>query len=74
MKRNLGCFLGLLLVCNSPQLMAQHITSPKSHFGFDMGEDYQLANYTQMENYFLKLGKESNRVLIQEAGVGLVIC
>jgi len=69
MKRNLGCFLGLLLVCNSPQLMAQHITSPKSHFGFDMGEDYQLANYTQMENYFLKLGKESNRVLIQEAGV-----
>ncbi len=48
---------------------AQNISTPKSHFGFSIGDDYQLANYRQMESYFLKVAKESNRVLIQEAGV-----
>lgn len=48
---------------------AQKISTPKSHFGFSIGDDYQLANYKQMESYFLKVAKESDRVLIQEAGI-----
>lgn len=35
---------------------AQNIPSPKEHFGFTIGEDYQLANYSQTEAYFKKLG------------------
>ncbi len=25
--------------------------SPKEHFGFNIGDDYQLANFTQTEAY-----------------------
>lgn len=34
---------------------AQTIPSPMEHFGFNIGDDYQLANYTQTEAYFKKL-------------------
>jgi hypothetical protein len=36
-------------------LKAQTIPTPKEHFGFNIGDDYQLANYTQTEAYFKKL-------------------
>jgi hypothetical protein len=39
----------------SAPLLAQTIPTPKQHFGFDIGDDYQLANYTQTEAYFKKL-------------------
>ena len=26
---------------------AQEVPTPKSHFGFNIGDNYQLANYTQ---------------------------
>lgn len=48
--------------------VAQHIPSPKEHFGFHIGDDYQLANYTQTEAYFKKLAALSDRVLIEKAG------
>lgn len=38
------------------------ITTPKAHFGFNIGDDYHLANFTQTEAYFKKLAKESNRI------------
>src|SRR5690606_16790980 len=50
-------------------LQAQQIISPKEHFGFNMGDDYQLANYDQMEGYFQRVAQQSDRVLIQEAGL-----
>src|SRR4051794_4200821 len=31
------------------------VTTPKEFFGFDMGEDYCLANYKQMEGYWKKI-------------------
>ena len=34
---------------------AQHVPSPKEHFGFNIGVDYMLANFTQTEAYFKKL-------------------
>jgi hypothetical protein len=47
---------------------AQTITTPKEHFGFNIGDDYSLANYTQAEAYFKRLAKESDRVLLKEIG------
>lgn len=41
---------------------AQSIPSPKEHFGFDIGDDYQLATFTQTEAYFRKLAAASDRV------------
>ncbi|MEZ2445611.1 M14 metallopeptidase family protein [Chitinophaga sp. RCC_12] len=48
--------------------MAQNIPSPKDHFGFNIGDDYQLANYTQTAAYFKKLAATSNRVQLVDIG------
>ena len=44
------------------------ITTPKAFFGFDMGEDYCLANYTQLQGYWAKLAAESDRIKVVEIG------
>ncbi|HEY6955024.1 MAG TPA: M14 family zinc carboxypeptidase, partial [Flavisolibacter sp.] len=46
---------------------AQSLPSPKEHFGFNIGDDYQLANYTQTESYFKKLAA-SDRVKLIDMG------
>ena len=47
---------------------AQTITTPKQHFGFNIGDDYQLATYTQFVDYWQKLDKESDRMKVVEIG------
>ena len=42
--------------------------SPKEHFGFTIGDDYQLANFTQTEAYFKKLAASSDRVKLLSIG------
>ena len=43
---------------------AQSIPSPKEHFGFNIGDDYQLSNYTQTEAYFKKLATSDRTKLV----------
>ena len=43
-------------------LYAQQISSPKEHFGFNIGDDYQLATFTETEKYFKKLDQQSDRL------------
>lgn len=53
----------------APRAEAQtRVTSPKEQFGFDVGADYHLVNYTQLEAYWQKLAKESNRVKVERVG------
>jgi len=40
---------------------AQNIPTPKSFFGFNVGDDYQLANYTQEEAYLKMIAAASDR-------------
>ncbi len=47
---------------------APGVTSPKQHFGFNIGDDYQLATYTQFVDYWQKLDKESDRMKVVEIG------
>jgi hypothetical protein len=47
---------------------AQTITSPKQHFGFEIGEDYQLATYTQFADYWRKLDAQSDRMRVVDIG------
>jgi hypothetical protein len=49
-------------------LSAQNIPSPKEHFGFNIGDNYQLATYTQTEAYFKKLAATSDRVKLVDIG------
>src|SRR4051795_5945319 len=46
----------------------QGITTPKQQFGFNIGDDYQLATYDQFVEYWHKLDKESDRMVVQEIG------
>ncbi len=47
---------------------AQTVTSPRQHFGFTIGDDYQLATYTQFADYWRRLDKESDRMKVVEIG------
>ncbi len=59
-------FIALLFCAQTT--MAQSIPSPKDHFGFTIGDDYQLANYTQTAAYFKKLAETSKRVKLVDIG------
>src|SRR3954470_8833353 len=68
MKRSapftLGC--GVFFACIAT-LIAK-VPSPKEHFGFAIGDDYQLATYTQTEAYFKKVAATSDRVQLVDMG------
>ncbi len=46
----------------------RRITSPKDQFGSNIGDDYFLANYTQLTEYWNKLARESDRMTLVEIG------
>jgi len=51
-----------------PASRAAHITTPKEAFGFDIGDDYQLADYKQIEAYWKTLDRESDRMILHDMG------
>lgn len=63
--------LSLLLLAASGLFAqnARHITSPKEQFGFNIGDDYRLVNYTQLEAYWKKLASESDRMRLIDIGM-----
>src|SRR5579863_6609215 len=68
MRPILSCFISILilftLLANGqtvPPAAVNHIPTPKEHFGFNIGDDYMLANYTQTLAYFQKLAEASDR-------------
>jgi len=44
------------------------VTSPKTALGFNIGDDYELANYTQISAYWRTIDRESDRVSVVEYG------
>src|ERR1041384_11109 len=44
------------------------VTTPKEALGFNIGDDYQVANYTQLESYWKKLAAESPRMKLVDIG------
>jgi hypothetical protein len=44
------------------------LTSPKQEFGFSIGDDYQLVNYTQLTAWWKKLDRQSDRMSVVEIG------
>src|ERR1051326_2839965 len=47
---------------------APHVSTPKEFLGFNIGDDYQVANYTQLEAYWEKLASESPRMKLVDIG------
>src|SRR5581483_1179856 len=66
--RTLWLVLLLSSFVSAAGLAQSKVTSPKEHFGFNIGDDYQLANYTRLEAYFKKLAQESDRMKLLEIG------
>ena len=47
---------------------APKITTPKDALGFNLGDDYMVANYTQLEAYWKKIAGESDRMKLVSIG------
>jgi len=64
--------VGLRNVCIALALVlagtAGAVTPPKEALGFNLGDDYQVANYTQLEAYWKKLAAESDRMKLVDIG------
>ena len=73
--RNRSISLALTLVVAFPAFAktdgaaTRNITTPKQQFGHDIGDDYQLVNYTQETEYLQKLAKESDRMKLVDIGL-----
>lgn len=48
---------------------APKVTTPKAAFGFNVGDDYRLVNYSQLESYWKRLVAESDRIKLVEIGL-----
>ncbi len=58
----------LVAICRFSIAQTSTLPSPKEHFGFSIGDDYNLATYTQTEAYFRKLAS-SDRVKLVDIGL-----
>lgn len=65
-RQLLALFLSLFALHSAS--LAQSIPSPKEHFGFTIGDDYQLATYTQTEAYFKKVAAATDRAKLVSIG------
>lgn len=57
-----------LLITPWPALGQAEITTPKEHFGYNIGDDYFLATYTQMADYWRTIEQQSDRMILKEIG------
>jgi hypothetical protein len=68
MRRIGGLILVTAILVFSP-LSAQEIPTPLSHFGFEIGTDRKLANWTQLTSYYEELAQKSPRVAMDTLGL-----
>ncbi len=66
--RILTSALALLVLLVVTPTAQNRVTAPQDQFGFALGDDYQLANYTKIADYWRKLDAESDRMVVQEIG------
>jgi hypothetical protein len=66
--RDFAVLGGLTALLSLAPAAQTRITAPKDHLGFNFGDDYQLANYKQIADYWRKLDAESERMIVQEIG------
>ncbi len=69
MKNTLFCLILLAVSASARQAAAAPVTPPKAFFGFNIGDDYCLANYQQLMRYWAKLEGESDRLKVVKIGV-----
>ncbi len=68
MTRPASAVVLVALFAGAAPAQAPAITTPKAAFGFDIGDDYCLANYQQLKAYWEKLAAESDRIKLLNIG------
>src|ERR1700719_1265715 len=63
-----ACALAIALTVVAPGENGRKLTTPKEALGFEIGDDYYLANYTQLTAWWQKLATESDRMKLVEIG------
>jgi zinc carboxypeptidase len=70
MTRSRTCRFALLPLAVSLVFgQTSRITTPKGALGFNIGDDYHMANYTQLEAYWKTLASESDRMKLVDIGL-----
>ncbi len=62
-------YLAICIAALTALAQPSHLTTPKEALGFDVGDDYQMATYTQLESWWKKLAAESNRMKLVDIGL-----
>src|SRR5689334_11152196 len=55
-------------VAATPLNAGNHIDTPKEALGFNPGDDYFVAGYSQLEAYWKKLASQSDRIKLVDIG------
>ena len=56
-----GCALAMVLAALAPAQNGRKLTTPKEALGFEIGDDYYLANYTKLTAWSFTWGRRSRR-------------
>jgi hypothetical protein len=67
-KKTLWILLSIVLLFMGSLAFGQAIPTPEKFFGHKMGEEKKLARWDRIVEYMQLVGKESDRVAVQEAG------
>ncbi len=62
----------LLLLALTTSLATAQVPHPADVFGFTPGDDYKLATYSQMVDYYQQLDAASDRVVLREIGTSVL--
>ena len=68
MTKRLSFLIFLSLIVTTTALAQSTIPSPKSVLGFNPGDDRTVAGWSQITDYFERLDRASDRVLVQTLG------
>lgn len=68
MKKIFLPFLLFSLILPLQTYAQNKITTPEEAMGFKVGEDYHLASYTHLSDYWTKLSRESDRMSLLDIG------
>jgi len=60
--------VALSIVLAGTACTQNQVTSPEEQFGFEIGTDYELINYEQLHEYWIKLAGESDRMVLDTLG------
>ena len=61
--------VALSIVLAGTACTQNQVTSPEEQFGFEIGTDYELINYEQLHEYWIKLAGESDRMVLDTLGL-----